>query len=44
MAGPRDDHGIAGLNAMIMFIALTLAGSIIATIIIASIVEVMRES
>ena len=44
MAGPRDDHGIAGLNAMIMFIALTLAGSIIATIIIASMVEVMRES
>ena len=44
MAGPRDDQGVAGLNAMIMFIALTLAGSIIATIIISSMVEVVRES
>ena len=44
MAGPRDDHGIAGLNAMIMFIALLLSGSIIAAIIIASMAEVMQES
>jgi len=44
MAGPRDDQGIVGLNAMIMFIAMTLAGSIIAVIIISSMAEVMRES
>ena len=44
MAGPCDDHGIAGLNAMIMFIALLLSGSIIAAIIIASMAEVMQES
>lgn len=44
MAVSRDDHGIVGLNAMIMFIAMTLAGSIIATIIITSMAEVMRES
>lgn len=44
MAVSRGDHGIVGLNAMIMFIAMTLAGSIIATIIITSMAEVMRES